>query len=326
MKAKNKQGESKNFSHNKRLVYMAIAIMAILILTGFFLCYHPNQPSQPKAAIIDQLSSTQLTETSRFRNQTFVDTAKGLLYTHFPEVDYYSDNATVDQYKSLPSLDYRLIIWRVHSALDLDGEFIAICSSERHDSKKYNQYSADQLTLCNITGDPNFYFAITPKFVEECMSGKFEDTVIIFMSCNGLKQRYTKTAETFVKKGAKAFISWNGWIGPSDNDHAITLLLDYLIVKNNTINEAVSKVPPSPFSPSYESSRLKYYPDNSEVADYRIPNYNQNYIASNAAPAVMAVFFKNKIKIKAYFLVWNISRSKYDKVHSLVFLLLETFF
>jgi len=296
MKVKNKQGENKNFSHNKRLVYITIAIMTVLILTGFFLYYYPNQPSQPKAAIIDQLSSSQLTETSRFPNQTFIETAKEMLYERFPEVDYYSDNATVDQYRSLPSLGYRLIIWRVHSALDLNGEFVAICSSEKHIPGKYEQYSADQLTLCNISGDPNFYFAITPKFVEECMSGKFEDTVIIFMSCNGLKQGYTKTADTFVEKGAKAWISWNGWIDASDNDHAITLLLDYLIDKNNTISEAVHKIP-SYFSTIYGPSKLDYYP-RPEVANYRIPNYKEANIASNAGPAVIAVFLRTKSKLK----------------------------
>ena len=296
MKGKNKQDESKNFSHYKRLVYIAIAIMAIIILTGFLLCYHPNQPSKPKAAIIDQLSSSQLNQTSRFPNQTFVKTAKELLYKRFPEVDYYSDNATVDQYKSLPSLGYRLIIWRVHSALDLNGTFIAVCSSERYVSGKYSQYSADQLTLCNITGDPNLYFAITPKFVEECMSGKFENTVIVFMSCNGLKQGYTKTAETFVKKGAKAWISWNGWIGPSDNDHAITLLLDYLIDKNKTISEAVHKTP-SFFSTLYGPSKLDYYP-RPGVADYRIPHYKEANTASNAGPAFIAVFLRTKSKLK----------------------------
>jgi len=295
MKVTNKQGEGKIFSHNRRLVYITTAIVAMLILTGFFLYYRPNQPSQPKAAIIDQLSSSQLTDTSRFRNQTFVKTAKELLYERFPEVDYYSDNATVDQYKSLPSLGYRLIIWRVHSALD-ENYFIAICSSERYDSKKYNQYSADQLTLCNITGDPTLYFAITPTFVEECMSGRFEDTVIVFMSCNGLKQEYTKTAETFVKKGAKAWISWDGWIGPSDNDHAITLLLDYLISKNNTISEAVYQIP-SYFSQFYGPSKLDYYP-RPGVADYRIPDYKEANIASNAEPAVIAVFLRIKSKLK----------------------------
>jgi len=299
MKVTNKQGESEKFGHNKRLIYVAIAIMAILILTGFFLYRYPNQPSQPKAAIIDQLSSSQLTETSRFRNQTFVKTAKELLYKRFPEVDYYSDNATVDQYKSLSSSSYKLIVWRAHSALNLENKYIAISTSEKYDSTKYNQYSADQLTLCNITGDPNLYFAITPKFIEECMIGKFQDTVIIFMSCNGLKQEYTKTAETFVKKGARAWISWNGWIDPSDNDHAITLLLDYLINKNNTISEAVNKVP-SYFSPFYGPSALDYYP-RPEVANYRIPNYKDANIASNVRLAVITVFLRTKSKLKRTF-------------------------
>jgi len=299
MKVTNKQGESEKFGHNKRLIYVAIAIMAILILTGFFLYRYPNQPSQPKAAIIDQLSSSQLTETSRFPNQTFVKTAKELLYKRFPEVDYYSDNATVDQYKSLSSSSYKLIVWRAHSALNLENKYIAISTSEKYDSTKYNQYSADQLTLCNITGDPNLYFAITPKFVEECMIGKFQDTVIIFMSCNGLKQEYTKTAETFVKKGARAWISWNGWIDPSDNDHAITLLLDYLINKNNTISEAVNKVP-SYFSPFYGPSALDYYP-RPEVANYRIPNYKDANIASNVRLAVITVFLRTKSKLKRTF-------------------------
>ena len=293
MKVKNKQDESKNFSHYKRLVYIAIAIMALLIFTGFFLNYHPNQASQPKAAIIDQLSSSELTETSRFPNQTFIETAKEMLYRRFPEVDYYSDNATVDQYESLSSSSYELIVWRAHSALNLEKEYIAISTSEKYDSTKYNQYSADQLTLCNITyDDPELYFAITPTFVEECMSGRFEDTVIIFMSCNGLKQRYTKTAEAFVEKGVRAWISWDEWIYASDNDQAITLLLDYLINKNNTISEAVHKID------SYSSllyglpSTLRYYPR--QAADYYIPDYNSDNIGNNAGLAVIGIFLRTK--------------------------------
>jgi hypothetical protein len=300
MRAKNKQAESEKFGRNKILVYATIAIMAILILTVIFLYPYPNQSIQPKAAIIDQLSSSQLTESSCFPNKTFIETAKEMLSKRFPKVDYYKDNATVERYRSLPSLGYKLIIWRVHSALD-KNYFIAICSSEKYIPGKYNQYSADQLTLCNITGDPKLYFAITPKFVEECMSGRFEDTVIIFMSCNGLKHGYYETAETFVEKGVKVFISWDGWIDSSDNDHAITLLLDYLIGKNNTINEAVTKVPPSPFSPFHVSSRLKYYPDNSEVANYRIPNYKQSNIAGNAGLAVIAIFIRGRSKLKHAF-------------------------
>lgn len=280
---------------NRRLVYVTIAIMAILIFTGIFVYRYPGRPSQPKAAIIDQLGSSHLTEASCFPNETFIETTKELLYTRFPGVDYYSDNATVDLYKSLPSLSYKLIIWRVHSALDLEDNFTAISTSERYSSKKYQHYSDDQLTLCNITGDPNLYFAITPKFIKECMSGRFEDAVVIFMSCNGLKPEYYKTAEAFRAKGVKVFISWSGWIESADNDHAITLLLHCLINGNNTISEAVNKVPAYLYS--YGPSTLGYYP-RAEVADYRIPDYRQSNIANSVGFVATSVTFLPRSKLR----------------------------
>jgi hypothetical protein len=297
MKAKNK-GEPKNFAQNKRLIYATIAIITIIILASIFFYIHPNKPSQPKAAIIDQLSSSQLSAGSQHKNETFVKEVKELLYKRFSEIDYYSDNATVDQYSRLSSLGYKLIVWRVHSALDPEN-YVAICSSERYDPGKYEQYSGDQLKLCNITGDPYLYFAITPYFIKECMSGSFEDTVIIFMSCNGLKEGYYKTAETFIEKGVKVFISWNEWIDPSDNDHAITLLLQYLINENNTVSGAVGKIPL--YFSEWGQSQLRYDPHSSEVADYRIPNYKQNNVASNARLAAIATLRRLKPKKSEYF-------------------------
>jgi hypothetical protein len=290
MKAKNK-GETRKLTQNKRLIYAAVAILTIIILASIFLHIRPSQSKQPKAAIIDQLSSSELSPSSQYKNETFINEAERLLYERFSEIDYYSDNATVDQYSRLPSLGYKLIIWRVHSALD-DEKYIAICSSEKYEPGKYEQYSEDQLKLCNITGDENQYFAITPYFIKECMSGSFEDTVIIFMSCNGLKLGYYETAETFVEKGVKAFISWDDWIGYSYNDGAIAHLLDYLINENDTVSEAVHRIPESPSSPEYGSSKLQYYPD-PEVADYRIPDYRQNNVSSNAGLIVMVVLRKN---------------------------------
>jgi len=287
MKTKNK-GETKKFAQNKRLTYAAIAIIAIIILASIFLYIHPNQSGQPKAAIIDQLSSSRLAETIRYPNQTFINTAKQLLYKRFSIVDYYSDNATVEQYKGLSSQNYKLIIWRAHSALNLDSKYIAISTSDKYGSKNYDQYLENgQLTLCNITG--YYYFGITPKFVKELMSGRFNDTVIILMSCNGLKQEYYKTAETFEEKGAKVFISWDGWILPSDNDNAITLLLQYLINENNTISNAVSKIPR--YSSAFGPSQLKHYPDTNDVRNYQIPDYKQSNTAKMRF-AMMAIFFK----------------------------------
>jgi len=289
MKVKNK-GETEKFASNRRLICAAIAIITIIILASIFFYFRPNQRSQPKAAIIDQLSSSQLAEPIRYPNQTFINTTKELLYKRFSIIDYYSDNATVEQYKRLSSQDYKLIIWRAHSALDLNSKYIAISTSDKYGSKNYDQYLENgQLTLCNITD--YLYFGITPKFVEEIMSGRFEDTVIIFMSCNGLKQEYYKTAKTFVEKGVKVFISWDGWIDPSDNDNAIAHLLDYLINKNDTVSEAVGKIPIF-YSSEFGQSRLHYYPD-PEVANYRIPDYKQNNVSSNAGFMILTVLRKN---------------------------------
>jgi hypothetical protein len=274
MKAKVKNGESGKFLRGRRLTYAAIMI-AVLVLAGVLLFVYRGPPAEPKAAIVDQLGSSLLTGGVGFQNPTFVNDAKELLYRFFPKVDYYSNNATVENYRNLPSQGYKLILWRAHSALDLDSKYIAICTSERESSANYDQYlENEQLTLCNIT-DPNLFFGITPKFVAECMNGRFEDTVVVLMSCNGLKKGYEATAESFIQRGAKVFISWNGWILPSDNDNGTTMLLSYLINDNNTIDQAVGKIPP--FDSGQGLSGLGYYPrDSEEVSNYRIPNYNIN--------------------------------------------------
>jgi hypothetical protein len=276
MKTKRKKEKPKKFVYDKRLIYASVVSAIIVMLTiAFFFIFYPNQPSEPKAAIIDQLSSSYLTEDiTRHVNETFVENAKALLYERFSRVDYYSDNATVENYKNLASLNYKLIVWRAHSALDLDEYFIAISSSERYAPKKYEEYLENgQVNVCNISGE--LYFGITPKFVEECMGGRFEDTVIVFMSCNGLNPNYIKTAETFKNKGVKVFISWDGWVEKADNDNAVALLLKYLIEDNSTISEAVKDIP------QYGLSKLDYYPRTTDVANYHIPNYKQSNVSSD---------------------------------------------
>jgi len=275
----------------KKTIYAAATIAIILLLAGAALFFYLQQlPRKPKAAIIDQLSSSYLTNSSRYVNQTFINETRTLLSTYFPEVDYYSDNATVDNYKSLPSDGYKLIIWRAHSAIDLSGMFIAISTSENNGTSDYPQYSNGELTLCDIKPDPTMYFAITPKFITEVMSGRFDDTVIILMTCNGLEGRYTKTAEALEEKGAKAIISWDNWIEASNNDGATALLLNYLINENNTIQQAVAKIPPQPPSPFGGPSQMRFYPTSNETADYRIPNYNEKATISNAWSGGMQTF------------------------------------
>jgi len=287
MKGKKEKPEVEKFGFKRRMVYVAaFAIVVVLVVAFFF--FYPNQSNSPKAAIIDQLGSDQLDQLIRHQNSTFIETAKSLLYERFSEVHYYSNNATVDQYKRLASLGYKLIIWRAHSALNVDSKYVAIATVEKYATGKYGEYLENgQLTVCNITGQ--LYYGITPKFVSDFMSGRFEDTVIVFMSCNGLNGEYLKTAEAFGNKGAKVFISWDEWIGPIDNDNAIARLLQYLINENNTIAQATGKIPViySEYVPL--GTRLRYYPASSEVGSYRIPDYRQNKVASSAAFLLMSL-------------------------------------
>lgn len=112
MKAAKKKAETEKTFGYRKMVIVAIAIMTILGSAVIVYLNFSRSPQLPKAAMIDQLNSSELSSSSRFPNETFVETAKELLCQRFSQVDYYSDNATVEQYRVLPSLGYKLIIWR----------------------------------------------------------------------------------------------------------------------------------------------------------------------------------------------------------------------
>ena len=294
--AKNVKRQTTAPTRNRKLVYAAAALMVVLIPAVYFYSVSLNQPSEAKAAIIDQLGSSKLDKAIRDENQTFLESAKELLYKRFSVIDYYSDNATVEQYRQLASAGYKLILWRAHSALDLDTKYIAISTTEKNDSISYKQYYSlyydGKLTLVNITGDPTLYWGITSTFIDQVMTGTFQDTVIVLMSCNGLQQDYLLTAQAFEAKGAKVIISWDNWVSTSDNDYATSLLLQYLIDENDTVSVAVSKIPLSS-SPGFELARLQYYPHSPDVANYVIPDYRKH---DGTNSALMIVPFSEKVE------------------------------
>jgi hypothetical protein len=275
--ARQSKDQTRPSVRNKRLFYLVIAVVIILVPIVYFYSVSLTEPSPPKAAIIDQLGSSKLAENVRFENRTFVEAAQELLHLRYSIIDYYSDNATVEQYKELASRGYKLIVWRAHSALDLKSKYVAISATDKYRSDYYDAYlDNEQLTLCNITGDSDLskmYLGITPKFVKEVMNGRFEDTAIILMSCNGLRNGYYGTAHAFEDKGARVFISWDEWVDFQDNDYATSLLLQYLLSENDTVSVATNRIP-AYASGSGATVRLRYDPEN--VADYRIPCYKQN--------------------------------------------------
>lgn len=293
-KAKTKKRKPKVSAQEKpaasrKWVYATVAAIALLIPAAVFLYLNFSQPAQAKAAIIDQLNSFH-------PNQTFKQAAEQILLENFDAVDYFSE-ATVQLYEKLPMQGYKLIVWRTHSALGMEQgelkEWVAIASSEKYRPDKYaNEVEAGQIAVCNLSlvdTQGELYFSITPRFIKERMQGKFSETVIILLSCNGL--RYSEPAEAFLDKGAKAVISWSFWVDPTHNDNAGTLLLRLLIEENMTIDDAVKAVPPDK---SYEiPCQMRYSPR--AAGSYRIPNYK----VQKAGKSLKSRFFQS-LMLKEY--------------------------
>jgi hypothetical protein len=261
----------KHKKSGKRLTYGIIAVAFILIcIVTYSYLNSPNPPPNQlssKAAIVDHLSFREET-----RNETFKNSSVHLLEAAGFEVTYYpSENVTVNFYKNLISHNCDLIVLRVHSAIIGNSTNLGLFTSELLDESKYNTPSApyyddvlnERLVQAYFPDDPTHYFAIAPRFIEKY--GNLQNTTIIMMGCDGLK--YNKTAEAFIKKGAKVCIGWNGLVGTSHTDHATTRLLQHLVQKNTiekTVEETMKEVGKEKnyVSDQGYESELKYYPEN----------------------------------------------------------------
>jgi hypothetical protein len=238
------------------VIFTALILIVVLFSAyfGYTLLSQPQnqtlsqEPSQPKAAIVDQLSLT-------FPNQTFIEAATNILKQAGYTIDYYpGEKVNVEFYRNLPTHGYKIIILRVHSSER------TLFTSEPYSQTKYvYEQLTDQLHIASYTmPHPPYYFAIVSKFVSSSMKGTFQNTIIIMMGCKGLNN--TKMAEAFVQKGAKAYIGWNKGVSADHTDTATISLLQHLIIEKQTIKQAVEntmkEVGPDP---AY-NSQLAYYP------------------------------------------------------------------
>jgi len=242
-------------------------IFGIIILSIAFICslqHSPtnqttNQTFQLKAAIVDQGSLSP----AAGPNPVFIEIATNILEQAGYIVDYYpSEEVNVEFYRNLPTRGYGLIILRVHSALFEEGQPpVALFSSEIYSEDKYvYEQLTEQISIARFTRhEEQKYFGVAPRFVKSSMNGRFQNTTIIMMGCNGLT--YTYMAQAFIEKGAKVYISWNGSVSASHTDQATTQLLKHLITEKQTIKQAVTEtmneVGPDPES----GSVLRDYPD-----------------------------------------------------------------
>jgi len=236
------------------LVFILLIVIFSAYLTYTYLNKSPNQAINPsasfKAAIVDQLSLTA-------PNHTFIEKATNTLKQAGYTVDYHAgERVTVEFYRNLPTHGYSLIILRAHST----AKYGQLFTSEPYSSQRYviEQLDDQIIRVSFYQNEPPFYFAVSPYFVIRSMKGRFSDTLILMMGCDGLKN--TNMAEAFVKKGAKVYVGWNESVLASHTDTATTLLLQHLLTEKQTIRQAVEntmeEVGPDP---TYKS-QLIYYP------------------------------------------------------------------
>jgi len=208
---------------------------------------------------VDQLSLMQ-------PNSAFVETASELLEQAGYAVDYYpGENVTVNFYRNLPAHGYALLILRNHSSLTGTDAWAtddaSLYTTEPYDETKYLDEQMDRrLSIVSYNEGGPEYFGIAPDFVRSSMSGRFDETTVILMGCDGL--RSDVAAKAFLQKGAQAFISWSGPVSAAHTDAATERLLQRLLIDGLDIQEAVTQtmgeLGPDP---DYGSSLLFYPPE-----------------------------------------------------------------
>jgi len=256
------------------------AFLALVLLIVAFSAYYTynslnqqqNQTTNPasaqsKAAIVDQLSLT-------CPNQTFIQTTTNILQQAGYTVDYFpGENVTVEFYRNLPTYGYQIIILRVHAALGPKmSRPLAFFASENYSDSKYvYEQLADQ--LARVTYDaqnPNTptYFGIWPEFVRSSMNGRFQNTTIFAMGCDGLY--YTDMAAAFIEKGARVFVGWFGPVSASHTDATTAHLLQHFLIEKSKLKQSVQETfEEVGFDPIYKSL-LIYYP--TEAGEQTIGN------------------------------------------------------
>jgi hypothetical protein len=234
-------------------IFLAIILLVIVFSTYFVytLVNNPqsqisnlqkqvnNQsPSQLKAAIVDQLGLT-------FPNQTFVENVTDTLRKAGYTVDYFSgEKVTVEFYRNLPSLGYRIVILRVHSTARGFSEGqpektpIFFFTSEPYSTTKYvTEQLNDQILKAAYTLGSKEYFAIGPDFVASLMNGNFQNATVIAMGCESLI--HAQMADAFILRGVKAYIGWSEQVLASHTDEATTHLIKHLVAEKQTVGLAV---------------------------------------------------------------------------------------
>ena len=262
---------------------MLVAIIVISAVSVFFLFTFTLEGQSvtyegpKKAAIIDQLYDD-------VPNLYFQKTSREYLESAGYQVDYYTTkDITVDFYKTLPSIGYKLIFIRSHSSITPDNDkkpdSADLFTGEKYQPDKYIYeqlagyvrksaffYSSHLVKIDNgsvklipVVSESGTYFSVGSKFVNEQMTGKFPNSIIIIGGCTALSNSIL--ADSLQRRGASAIIGWDNLVGAGHNDKVLLSVLKDLVVEKSTVSNVVRSAMEK-FGPDPEYyGALQYYPD-----------------------------------------------------------------
>ncbi|MCP8317941.1 MAG: hypothetical protein H3Z52_14705 [archaeon] len=259
-KAKRKKAEKLKKAERvrkfRRFGLLSIIVLASIIATVAvaYIAFNPTSSPPPtngpppegelKAAILDSLYIMD-------PNQDFLTQANQTLSNSGFKVDIYiGGNVTVELFRKLPSLGYKLIVLRVHTAYD--PNLVAFFTGTYADSGYFSEKLAGWVRIGRVEGKR--FYAVTPSLIEEASQGRFQNSIVIVDSCYGLNS--TSMASAFIKKGASAYIAWDQGVYPNYSDDATLELINHLL-EGKTVEQAVILTPKDP---SRFGSELSYYP------------------------------------------------------------------
>ncbi len=243
-------------SHKFSKIGLVIVIFALIVVVAYFASSQPTNPNNDgelKAAILDSLYIMD-------ENPDFLFKANQTLSNAGFKVDIYlAENVTVELFKELPSLNYKIIILRVHTAWESNPQELSTIAF--FTGTPYNNfgYLTEQLLLevreGTIEGYPTHFFAVTQNLIQ-VSQGYFPDSIIIVDSCYGLNS--DSMAQAFIEKGASVYIGWDKGVLSRYSDNATLILIDNLL-NDMTVEEAVN--PDNTPRDIRFGSILSYYPD-----------------------------------------------------------------
>jgi hypothetical protein len=184
-----------------------------------------------KAALIDGLSDAG-------GDEGFAGSVNKTLQEAGFSVDVYQGReVTVDLLEEF-ACGYRLVIFRVHSALSDDKELF-LFTAEPYSNVKYSQEQYSGLVRkAYATENSQPVFAVNWGFVKRLMTGEFNGTLVVMMGCDGTKDPLI-TWEFFAQ-GAVGYVGWNGPVLLSHSDKAILCLIQDLYVDGQSLRDAVA--------------------------------------------------------------------------------------